>query len=200
MLDQSIPYVEPALSRPSARAASAEVSAPPGYSLRFYQAGDEKEWARIETAVGKFESERNAFPDFLERFLSSHAFPKRFIAAVRERPAGRAAGSCMLWTRQSGAPMLHWLAVDPLHGDADVKTALMRAVLRLHDSVHPGKSISLHTQTWRHQAIGLYIRLGFCAARRRPFPDVKSDWETALPNLRKKMRPKLFMQLKREMI
>ncbi len=63
MLDKSIPYAEIWMERMAAD----EVAPVPdsnNYIIQPYQSGDASEWARIETAVGEFDTEAAALAYF----------------------------------------------------------------------------------------------------------------------------------------
>ena len=68
MLDKSIPYAEIWMERMAADEV-APVPASNNYIIQPYQSGDASEWARIETAVGEFDTEAAALAYFEKDFL-----------------------------------------------------------------------------------------------------------------------------------
>jgi hypothetical protein len=53
----------------------------------------------------------------------------------------------------------------------------------------PGRDIWLHTQTWSHLAIGLYLRAGFEFVKSGSFGGYRNEYELAEPILREKGGP-----------
>ena len=59
MLDKSLEFHTVIMRHPNDRPPSPP-ALPAGFSARFYEKGDEWAWARLQTAVGEFESEEDA--------------------------------------------------------------------------------------------------------------------------------------------
>ena len=70
MLDKSIPYKNIIMRMPYDKVQSQpEPVLPDGFSFRFFQEGDEKHWARIETSVLEFADEASAERYFTRDYL-----------------------------------------------------------------------------------------------------------------------------------
>ena len=94
MIDKTIPYYNIVMVRTGAIAA--KPCLPEGISMRRYLPGDECAWARMECAVGDFDSEDKALAYFQQRFLpEKEALAQRMTLAVDD--AGKGVGSCMAW-------------------------------------------------------------------------------------------------------
>lgn len=72
MLDKSIPYAEIWMKR-AHKSTPIQPIQSDNYSLRSYQAGDERHWARIETSVGEFDNEEEALAYFEKEFMPEQA-------------------------------------------------------------------------------------------------------------------------------
>ena len=68
MLDKSVPYVD-ILMRRAASEKPPSVPLPEGYRFTFFKAGDEADWARIETSVLEFDCEMDALLYFQREYL-----------------------------------------------------------------------------------------------------------------------------------
>ncbi|MFD1675065.1 GNAT family N-acetyltransferase [Alicyclobacillus fodiniaquatilis] len=154
---QHIPVVEP----------------PNGFHVRWFQAGDEATWARIEQQAGEFATETAA----MERF--SRDFPDVGVLADRclfvENARGEAVGTA---TAMSGTldgrhmGRLGWVAVTPAYqGYGLGKWVVSLAMQRIAKSY---EEMYLTTQTTSDRAVGIYLHYGF-----QPFPygaDDKEAW------------------------
>lgn len=168
MLDKSIPYAEIWMKR----AAADEVAPVPvskNYILQPYQSGDALEWARIETAVGEFDTEAAALAYFERDFLPyASQLPQRMFFAVN--PEGTKVGTATAWWKKkqdgSTVPIVHWVAVIPSAQRQGIARGMVTKVIetcqkQTEDCEDSTAAIYLHTQTWSHAAIGLYQQLGF---------------------------------------
>ena len=168
MLDKSIPYAEIWMERMAADEV-APVPASNNYIIQPYQSGDASEWARIETAVGEFDTEAAALAYFEKDFLPYESqLPQRMFFAVN--PEGTKVGTEPDWwkKKQDGniVPLVHWVAVIPSAQRQGIARGLVTKVIetcqnQTADSEESAAAIYLHTQTWSHAAIGLYQQLGF---------------------------------------
>lgn len=161
MLDKRIPYIEFLMRRnPQSPVPLPERYLPEGYSLAFYTPGDEGAWCRIETAVGEFASETEAATYFQKNFAPfSDELRQRMMFIVD--PEGEKVATCTAWRTEKQRPLLHWLAVKPEAQQRGVASYLAVKTTALLEELHPNQPIELHTQTWSHQAIGIYEKLGY---------------------------------------
>jgi ribosomal protein S18 acetylase RimI-like enzyme len=167
MLDKSIPYAEIWMKR-TAEDKVIPVPDSNHYVIQPYQSGDESEWARIETAVGEFDTEAEARVYFEKEFLPyASQLPQRMFFAVN--PAGTKVGTATAWWKKkddgSMVSLVHWVAVVPSAQRQGIARGLVTKVLEtFQKQTAPGAAttaIYLHTQTWSHAAINLYQQLGF---------------------------------------
>lgn len=182
MSHRTIPYHD-VIMRGDSRTAAA-VCLPEGYALRAYRAGDGEHWARLEHAVGDFETRQAAAAYFSRHFSGAEqALEQRMTLALA--PDGAVVGACMAWRETRGeesASFVHWLVVDPAHQGKGLGRALL--VRTLHIFRELGEyDIFLHTQPWSFRAIMLYDSLGFHMLRRTTFLGKKNEYEPAIAAL-----------------
>lgn len=159
MLDKSVPYEEFWMERKE-RTPLPEPVLAANYHLSFYQEGDEESWAGIETSVGEFDSEEAAAAYFQRTFAPyPEELAKRMLFVVDEK--GQKVATCTAWWSKTGGPLFHWLAVMPEAQGRGLASVLSVEVTKLLEELYPDRPARLHTQTWSHQAVGLYQRLGY---------------------------------------
>ncbi len=110
MPDRTIPFYNTIMKCSEYSPGRAEL--PDGFSIVSYQRGYEKEWAKLEYAVGDFDSTEAAEEYFAETYLqNSGLFPNILFLLNRE---GGIVGSCIAWQDMQGGnsvSSLHWLVV-----------------------------------------------------------------------------------------
>ncbi|MHC5268984.1 GNAT family N-acetyltransferase [Enterococcus sp. LJL98] len=172
---------------------------PTGYHYRFFQAGDAKQWAALERAVGEFDTLEEAQARYTSEFTEEGAHFKKIaqafgigIAAVKERqvfienPQGKVVATATAWIGikdEKYQPMLHWVSVDPTCQGLGLGRAIVSKAMSLFPHLDPGKSVMLHTQTWSYPAVVLYHKLGFYLCKTEGFRadnDFYHDLETVL--------------------
>lgn len=138
-----------------------EFAWPAGFTLRWYQPGDEAHWLRIHRAADRFNEispalyERQFGPD-KETLVSRQCY---LLA-----PNLNAIGTATAWFDNDFQGCrwgrVHWMAIIPEFQGRGLAKPLMTAIcLRLHELGHEHAYLS--TSTARHAAIGLYLRFGF---------------------------------------
>ena len=160
MLDKSIPYKDLIMKWDGNRQCLLPVCVPPGYRLRTWREGDQKNWARIQKEAGEFGD--MTLEQTEAWFLQEYGDRKEelsFRCLFAESMDGEADGVCMAWTEVatdgSLIPSLHWLAVRDTKKGQGIGTALVREALR----IFAGRGeipVFLHTQPWSYEAVGLY--------------------------------------------
>ncbi len=137
---------------------------PEGYLVRLFQDGDERNWARIETAVGEFSDEEDALAHFQVMFSAHEGQPQLRTLFVID-PDGTAVGTASAWWAwdRNGERLacLHWVATVPEAQGLGLGRTVVLEALSLLGELEPGLDVLLHTQTRSHVAVGLYHRLGF---------------------------------------
>lgn len=138
-----------------------EYPLPPGYTIRWYQPGDESRWVAIQAAADRYNK------------ITMELFAQQFHGAdarLEERqcyllnPGGDAIGTATAWVDDlSGDPAagrIHWVAIIPAAQGRGLAKPLMTAVCqRLRALGH--RTAYLTTSMARPAAIGLYLKFGF---------------------------------------
>jgi ribosomal protein S18 acetylase RimI-like enzyme len=185
MLDKSIPY-HSVIMAADRWTPPAPRPLPPGYTLRAYQDADALNWARIETSVGEFPTQEKAL-----EYWDNQYRPR--LAMVRERclfacdPQGLPVATCTAWA-QDDLYMIHWVATCPAEQGQGLAQALVSRAMELFDRAGTFPVI-LHTQTWSHQAMRLYHRLGFFLLRESPAQWGENEFDAAMETLRGVLTP-----------
>ncbi len=158
------------------------VALPDGYWIGAYRPGNERDWARLERAIGDFGSEEEAEAYFREKYLTSGC---RGDILFLFDDGGAAAGSCIAWTDGRGDGLvnsLHWLVVDEAHQGRGCGRALCAAAMnRFHQRNR--RPIYIHTQPWSWKAILLYSSLGFRLQKTDTFGAYVNQYEDAVSAL-----------------
>ena len=133
---------------------------PTGYSIRWYQSGDEIVWWRIQLLAdeynkvtpGPFEEEFGADA----QVLSEH---QCFLCDGDNNAIGTASA---WFDNHDGQSLgrIHWVAITPKHQGKGLAEPLLAAVCNRLKSLGHGKAY-LTTQTCRVAAINLYVKFGF---------------------------------------
>jgi GNAT superfamily N-acetyltransferase len=170
-----------------------EFALPAGYSLRWYQPGDEAHWLCIHLATDRYNKidpalfERQ-FGVAQERGLQSTSASQGrsgMNSALRDlgerqcyllAPPGNAIGTGTAWFTDDFEGCrwgrVHWMAIIPEFQGRGLAKPLMTAICRcLRELGHDRAYLS--TSTARHAAIGLYLKFGF-------EPLIRSEEEAAL--------------------
>lgn len=194
MLDKSLPYYGLVMMRPYAEP-PAPPALPQGFSLRAYRFGDERAWARIETAVGEFDTQDDALRCFSHYLKQPDELQKRqwYVVNADDVPVATATG----WYMENAdghTPVVHALACDPAYQGMGLGRAAAVGMIRALASCEPRKAIWLETQTWSYRAIGLYLSLGFVPLKNGTLGSAQSEYDAVLPILRAHMREDAFRQ------
>jgi len=188
MLDKTIDYKNIIMRAEGLNHAFAG-SLPDGYCIKVYTPGDEDKWAMIETSVGEFDTEAEAKNYFVQTFLP-------FLDEIERRcffviaPGGVYAGTCTAWFMLGEAGetgILHWLGVRPEYQGLGLGKALLLQTMRFFEEADTLPAY-LHTQTWSHKAVGLYIDAGFCLLKKDTFEGNPNDFDEAVEVLKSAVR------------
>ncbi len=185
MLDKTLPYFN-VIMRRRAGLPIAIHRLPTGFSMAEFGPGDEIPWARIETSVGEFMTDGAALTYFQATYLPYRDELTRRCVFVRG-PDGGAVGTIMSWwntTDQRRDPSLHWLAVRPDSQGLGLAKALVSECLQRLVCLEGDRDIFLHTQTWSHRAIAIYLKAGFEFVRQGSFGGYPNDYLQAMPVLK----------------
>jgi len=117
-----------------------------------------------------------------------------FITNVDHIPVANAAA---WWhdEKNSHQACLHWVAVRPEYQGLGLGRAVVVNALSLFAQYEPQKDIYLHTQTWSHVAVRLYLNLGFQLCRKDTLGSMPNDYESALNVLKNVLDDDTFSRL-----
>lgn len=192
MLDRSIPFYNLILR--CDRYPFRPVALPPGCAIVPYEKGLERDWARMECAIGDFETPKEAEGYFLEKYAAGSA-PEKLLFLKSER--GQTVGACICWEdlRQGKAVhSLHWLVVDEAYQGRGLGRALCtEAMDRFYLS--GGGPVYIHTQPWSWKAILLYTSLGFQLQKTDAFAAYANQYDEAMEALRAVLSPEQYARL-----
>lgn len=182
LLDKTIPYAEIWMCREREWPVE-EKALPEGFHFAFYQEGDERDWAAIETAVAEFDEEAKAIDYFNEKFAPfPQALKERMLFIIND--AGEKVATCSAWWKDTPDgkrhPLVHWVAVKPGYQGKGLAKAMMTRTIKLLQELEVTSPIYLHTQTWSHIAIGLYQKLGFEISDKNLDGSPNPDYEKAM--------------------
>lgn len=200
MLDFSVPYQDIVMIH--AGGPTPPPALPEGYAFRMYEAGDERHWARIETSVREFDQEAQALRYFEKTYLPhAQVLPQRLVFVVD--PAGRPVGNSSAWFETidgQACAKVHWVAVQPDQQGRGLGKAVVLKTLELMGTLDPGKPILLHTQTWSHMAVRIYLRAGFRPIRNGLVGRERSHFPEACAILRRVFEPRTFRLFSEEAV
>ncbi|MBN2315120.1 MAG: GNAT family N-acetyltransferase [Sedimentisphaerales bacterium] len=136
---------------------------PDGYSIRWYQPGDEQSWCNIHVLADKYtQATSNLFVREFGSDIPMLTERQCYLFDRKEVPVGTACA----WFDDQNAPSpgrVHWVAIVPEEqGKGLAKTLLSIVCHRLKKLGH--KNAYLTTQTVRIPAINLYLKFGFTPA------------------------------------
>ena len=187
ILDKSLPYFNVIMKRPAGLPLDTP-RLPPGYTLRGFRVGDDEVWARIETAVGEFETAEEALRYFRQTYGSDPDALQQRVVFVADR-IGAAVGTVTAWWNVTDGrhdSSIHWLAVLPQQQGRGLGTSLVWECLGRLRGLEGDQAVFLHTQTWSHPAIKVYLRAGFRIVR-EAFGEYRNDHDQAVAVLRQVM-------------
>jgi len=162
MLDKSIPYMDVLMCRKKC-SPILDYSLPKEFKFSHFKSGDEKSWAKIETSVLEFNDELDALIYFQKEYLPFFSELERRCIFI-ENDKGDKIATATAWFAYSGIrrdPWLHWVAVHPRYQGLGLGKALISNILQLMKDIEGDRDFYLHTQTWSHVAIRLYLQMGF---------------------------------------
>ena len=167
MMDHTVPWVGLAM-RLDTLDRLPECALPEPCGWRFFQPGDERHWARIETSAGEFENADAAIQGFRRCFPTDDALDGRMLFLT---DGGKPFATATAWFGEGDrAPeegRLHWVGIDAAHQGSGLSYPLVSlAMERMRALGH--KTAYLTTQTASWVAIKVYARFGFVPELRDP--------------------------------
>ncbi len=194
MLDRQIPYFNMILKCSTYQ--PEKIHLPENFSFRYFQPGDEKNWARLEYEIGDFASPDEAEEYFKETYgKEQEELRERCVFLINEQ--GDAIGSGIAWRdkrKGKSAASLHWLVVDPAYQGRKLGKALCRKVMEIFwkKGEFP---VYLHTQPWSWKAVLLYLRLGFRLQKEDTFADYENQYQAAMETLKNVLNEEQYREL-----
>ena len=183
MLDRTIPFYNTIMK--CSDYSPRPVELPDGFSIVPYQNGYEKEWAKLECAIGDFDSLEAAEKYFIETYLHNPGlFPNILFLINRELEI---VGSCIAWQDIQGeksVSSLHWLVVQERYQGIGLGRALCTAVMNIY-AKRGAFPVYIHTQPWSWKAIFLYRSLGFRLQKTDTFSHYENEYGKVMAELRK---------------
>lgn len=195
MLDRNIPFYNTILRCDAYT--PAEFSLPDGFSIVSYRDGFEKGWARLEYAVGDFDSEPEAENYFVSTYLLDAKKSEKCLFLLN--PENQVIGSCIAWQDMRGdtpVSSLHWLVVDEKYQGKGLGKALCLGVMNLFKKQN-GIPVYIHTQPWSWKAIILYISIGFRLQQTDTFSHYENQYGKAMKALKNTVPEEYFEMMKK---
>ena len=184
-LDKSLPHIGVIMEKRDT-ASYPRFELPRGYRFAAFAPGYEAKWARLQHAVGHFDSLNEAEDVFRGEFLLGRGtdWARPRMSERRDAPpaacpcceemrrrlvfvldaAGDVVGAGALWPGRHCGPerqRLHWIAVHPAHQGRGIAQALVTRLLDLYGELGYAGYVYLTSQTWSYRALSLYARFGF---------------------------------------
>lgn len=169
MLDKSIPYHRILMEKRDSDVFP-HAPMPDGYSLRFWQPGDERIWSAIHLGVDHVERFEAGLAIFEREFMPRPEDARRRCLFAFDRE-GTPAGTASLWDGDyfgQTLPRLHWVAVAAGHQGKGLCKAMLAYLMRLYRELDLSGAIFLSSQTWSYKAINIYRQFGFEPCMRPP--------------------------------
>lgn len=159
-----------------------ENTLPEGYFFQLYEEGLEEAWAKTETEVLEFETKEKALLYFKKDLIPYKEQLKKRMVFVMNKDNVAVANACAWYINYKGRHQahVHYVAVRPQYQGLGLGKAVFRKVLSLFSIYEPGEDIYLHTQTWSHVAIRMYLKLGFYFIKDDSLGYHEKDYEDAV--------------------
>jgi GNAT superfamily N-acetyltransferase len=134
------------------------VHAPPGYTLRTYQPGDEPGWFRLMALAGWPGWDEAKLRPWLARIP-----PGSWFMVIHQASGEIVASALGLHDHSADHPFggeLGWVAADPAHAGRGLGQAVCAAVTaRLLAAGY--RNVHLYTERWRLAALKTYLKMGY---------------------------------------
>ncbi len=164
MLDKSVPYKRIIMKLDhSNNNFTDNIALPEGYSFKMYESGFEYNWAQTESEVLEFETKEKALEYFENELSSQQEQLKERMVFIVNRKGVPVANACAWYINYQGKHQahVHYVAVSPKYQKLGLGKAIFTKVLTIFSACEAGEDIYLHTQTWSHVAIRMYLHMGF---------------------------------------
>lgn len=136
---------------------------PEGFKFSYYKEGFEEFWSDTEYQVGEFESYEAAFEYFRKDMLPFKEELEKRMVFILDKENIPVANACCWYKDIKGIHQahVHYVAVNPQYQNRGLGKAIFIKMLSLFDTYEKNQDIYLHTQTWSHKAVRMYLKCGF---------------------------------------
>lgn len=164
MLDKSVPYKRVIMKlNYSNNNFSKDINLPEGYSFKMYEPGFENYWAETETEVLEYKMKEEAIEYFKKELIPYQEQLKKRMVFIMNQEGVAVANACAWYINYKGRHQahVHFVAVRPDYQGRGLGKAIFAKILTIFPIYEAGEDIYLHTQTWSHVAIRMYLKMGF---------------------------------------
>jgi ribosomal protein S18 acetylase RimI-like enzyme len=164
MLDKSVPYKRVIMKlNYSNNNFSKDINLPEGYSFKMYEPGFENYWAETETEVLEYKTKEEAIEYFKKELIPYQEQLKKRMVFIMNQEGVAVANACAWYINYKGRHQahVHFVAVRPDYQGRGLGKAIFAKILTIFSIYEAGEDIYLHTQTWSHVAIRMYLKMGF---------------------------------------
>ena len=195
MLDKSIEFHSIIMRHPNSKEI-VEPSIPKGFSVRFYERGDEKYWALIQTAVQEFDSIDDALECFQHYLHHEEELHRRQIYIVDNEKGVPVATATAWFSEYGGKPIgvVHAFSCLPEYQSLGLGRIAAIYMMKCFHECMPDSEVWLDTQTWSYRAIGIYLELGFIPMKTAVYNEVPNEFQEAVQVLKGKMRADIYQK------
>lgn len=159
MMDHSVPWIGLEMRLDSLENIP-DYELPAAYGWRYFKAGDECAWARIEISAGEFEGVDDALRGFRKYYPTDDQLDARMIFLT---DGGAPFATATAWFSDDPGDRqgrLHWVGIDAEHQRRGLSYPLVSLTLRRMKALgHPSAYLTTQTASW--PAIKVYHRFGF---------------------------------------
>lgn len=167
---------------------------PEGFYVRFYEEGDEKHWAKIQTNVLEFTTLADAEMCF-KHYLDYIDELKQQQVYIVEKKTGNPVATSTAWFSELDGKkvgVVHGLSCLPEYQSLGLGRIAAAYMMKCFYDIAPKTEVWLDTQTWSYKAIGIYMQLGFIPMKTAVYSDVPNEYEASVRVLKEKMRADVF--------
>lgn len=139
-------------------------SLPEGFYFKFYEDGDDIEWAKIEHSLGQFDTVEEGVKCFRSEFIDGQALNAKERVLFVMSPDGDYAATASLWDGNffgEHIDRLHWLAVYDKYAGRGIAKALFTRLMDLYNELGLSGRLYLWTGARYFVAISMYRKFGF---------------------------------------
>lgn len=158
MHDKSVPMIS-LLMRADTLENMPVFELPEPYGWRYFQPGDEKIWAEIETSAGEFSAVGDGLKGFRKYYPTDDQLDGRMFF-LTDDGVPFATSTAWFGDDNPAEGRLHWVSVDEAHqGRGLSKPLVSLAMHRMRELGHRDAYLTTQTASW--VAIKVYHRFGF---------------------------------------